>query len=1144
MPFFSNTPSLSVRYEDNDPNFSYNVLSLSDSFPDANQLKVLWVAQTIYEDNVLINVSSLNPLIREKVQTIPSTGYVVDTINKTITPQWGNLELTVNGKVYRYVANPVISSDEPLFILRSTDISTAEVDFQPGSRLTSEQLNTSFLQNFLAVQELTFKLDNSDLTSQQSVEFINDLADVNINTANDGSFLVVDSDLIIRDSSSSGVLPNLSALGDVQYTSPPVEGDFLVRNGSNRWVPGALPFDLTSFSVTTQVAHDNNSTLTYDNNGGFTFTPLNSNNLLDVNTTIQDLANVTPWPDNAGYDTSILYWDFDDKQFKAYPAKANPTLGLGGLGPFQKTGASTPSSGQCSFVFNIDNEIVSIEFKPKPTDPRFDDYSFYEEYWKWLIERPNYILLTNGKDGEYVRDRISSAPTRDTNNKTIKFTLEHTNQISSGTAPETTVGNWSEVFIYPFYSIREDELLNLADVSNTTPQDNDVLLRTGGLWTPTPVTELVDTSSITIPYVSIIVEDGTSYTNFAQSISLIRTAAGGSFININVTGNAELISAIDDDNKKFIVPETGTYEVWAGAALRPTSIALPGDDYNATLSVQVNGTQVSPGYKDRRDIDSSGSSQNLTGCVVLELQQGDEVEVLVGTAQGGRLSNYNVTIKHLTFNTTLLIDPGSKITARPVSRNRTSDEVCIGISEEGYPLYERYFEITTDLTTTNPVQRDVWDYNSEQSNLMPTNINVNIERFYDASVGAEYYGESTSALFGLYAYTFLNKVRVGNTANAPISTSGGAGSIIGVSVKYTKEGIDLPDAQYILVSSGFAGVTGVTSVNGDPGPDVILSANEIRMGPDVSYNYIDTEINNLSTTLSTLETTVSNLDIPEVGIDVPALDHTHTAADIISGTLNAALLPTFTITADAGTDVVYPTNNNTLDIQGGTKITTTSNNNGLVTIIHDAYTPGLGTQYFFPTGISVDSTGHVTNVTTAVQAFLSPSENLSDLADIETAKVNLGLGTAASANSTDFASSTHTHALGDLSDVDTAGATLGQVLEFDGADWVPATPAPSTSTITASYSGHIYAPSEGTYYLDPRVPIGRTITEFYAICGAGTIDLELKNGVFSVGTISVSSAGTTATLSSTALSQNAELTLVATNYSACYDLRFAVRYTQ
>ena len=139
-------------------------------------------------------------------------------------------------------------------------------------------------------------------------------------------------------------------------------------------------------------------------------------------------------------------------------------------------------------------------------------------------------------------------------------------------------------------------------------------------------------------------------------------------------------------------------------------------------------------------------------------------------------------------------------------------------------------------------------------------------------------------------------------------------------------------------------------------------------------------------------------------------------------------------------------------------------------------------------------------------------------------------------------SSTHTHALGDLSDVDTAGATLGQVLEFDGADWVPATP--SGSTITASYSGHIYAPSEGTYFLDPRVPIGRTITEFYAICGTGTIDLELKNGVFSVGTISVSSAGTTATLSSTALSQNAELTLVATNYSACYDLRFAVRYTQ
>jgi len=51
-----------------------------------------------------------------------------------------------------------------------------------------------------------------------------------------------------------------------------------------------------------------------------------------------------------------------------------------------------------------------------------------------------------------------------------------------------------------------------------------------------------------------------------------------------------------------------------------------------------------------------------------------------------------------------------------------------------------------------------------------------------------------------------------------------------------------------------------------------------------------------------------------------------------------------------------------------------------------------------------------------------------------------------------FASATHTHALGDLSDVDTTGATAGQVLQFNGSLWVPAS-AGGTDTFKAKVSG-------------------------------------------------------------------------------------------
>jgi len=102
----------------------------------------------------------------------------------------------------------------------------------------------------------------------------------------------------------------------------------------------------------------------------------------------------------------------------------------------------------------------------------------------------------------------------------------------------------------------------------------------------------------------------------------------------------------------------------------------------------------------------------------------------------------------------------------------------------------------------------------------------------------------------------------------------------------------------------------------------------------------------------------------------------------------------------------------------------------------------------------------------------------------------------------------------------------------------------SPSTITSSYAGHIYAPSEGTYYLDPRAPVGRTITEFYAICGTGGISADLYNSGATVGSLNVTPTGATASLSNTSLAEGGTLEMVTSNYSACYDFRFAVRYTQ
>lgn len=69
------------------------------------------------------------------------------------------------------------------------------------------------------------------------------------------------------------------------------------------------------------------------------------------------------------------------------------------------------------------------------------------------------------------------------------------------------------------------------------------------------------------------------------------------------------------------------------------------------------------------------------------------------------------------------------------------------------------------------------------------------------------------------------------------------------------------------------------------------------------------------------------------------------------------------------------------------------------------------------------------DVTTAGKALL-------DDADAAAQRATLGLGTAATAASTDFAAASHTHALSALTQ---SGATTGQIAQWNGTAWVPVT---------------------------------------------------------------------------------------------------------
>ena len=56
--------------------------------------------------------------------------------------------------------------------------------------------------------------------------------------------------------------------------------------------------------------------------------------------------------------------------------------------------------------------------------------------------------------------------------------------------------------------------------------------------------------------------------------------------------------------------------------------------------------------------------------------------------------------------------------------------------------------------------------------------------------------------------------------------------------------------------------------------------------------------------------------------------------------------------------------------------------------------------------------------------------------DLTTARANLGLGTAATTDSADYATATHTHALNDLSDLTITSASNEDVIKFNGTSFV------------------------------------------------------------------------------------------------------------
>lgn len=172
--------------------FDYSALQLLANIDDNNQLEVYWEINSVFTAapgdpaREELELTSVSAAVREAIRKIPNTYWTADTATHTLTIQdISDQQNNTEYGSYWFPPSATVTSVQPVQVRRSTEVDSRIVSFEPGTRLTSENLNLANTQMFNAIQEITrYGLSGSGSFSggiDLDDSSITDLGDVNIN---------------------------------------------------------------------------------------------------------------------------------------------------------------------------------------------------------------------------------------------------------------------------------------------------------------------------------------------------------------------------------------------------------------------------------------------------------------------------------------------------------------------------------------------------------------------------------------------------------------------------------------------------------------------------------------------------------------------------------------------------------------------------------------------------------------------------------------------------------------------------------------------------------------------------------------------------------------------------------------------------